>query len=728
MSRCTRIGSSLAVLALAAGCGAPTNGVAVVDCAGTAPEQKEEVVMSVETKREAEVAKPGFDAAQVAKVTAALEAKFGRTQAGRLRVGVAQAAALWLPEDGDVEAFEAFCLENFVADDAARTAIFARFEDAMEQVLGHLHEVRRFLREPIDLDRGAIRPIDRLFAEYDLGDHCIEDLFRTKVAFAVLLNFRRYTLAEKLELGPSWSRDDWARAAAADVFTSRVPAEVEQRITAAYLASDSYINDYNVYMHNLLLPDGTRPFPKGLKLISHWGLRDELKAQYAVADGLPKQRLIRAVMEKIVAQEIPAAVVNDPRVDWDVQGGKLAPTPAAEIDEGAVPLAAGAAIDPAREPDTRYARLLDVFRAEKGADPFTPSTPSHVARKFELERQIPKGEVERLLGDVLRSPAVEEVAALVAKRLGRPLEPFDVWYDGFTPRGGRSEAELDAAVKRAYPDIGAFQKKLPMILGRLGFDKATAAFLSGKIVVDPARGAGHAMGAERRADGAHLRTRVPAGGMNYKGYNIAMHELGHNVEQVFSLNRMDHYLLYGTPNTAFTEGFAFAFQAKDVENLGLKKPSPLDRSLLTLDAFWSTYEISGVGMVDIRIWDWMYAHPEATPAELREAMIEIAKGVWNEFYADVFGVRDVALLAIYSHIIDAGLYIPDYPMGFLIQFQMERHFAEKGLAGEMERMCKLGSITPNAWMQAAVGAPISAQPIVDAARQAAQEVAAADAR
>ena len=213
--------------------------------------------------------------------------------------------------------------------------------------------------------------------------------------------------------------------------------------------------------------------------------------------------------------------------------------------------------------------------------------------------------------------------------------------------------------------------------------------------------------------------------MNYKGYNIAMHELGHNVEQVFSLNRVDHYLLYGTPNTAFTEGFAFAFQAKDVENLGLRKPSPEDRALLTLDAFWSTFEISGVGMVDIRIWDWMYAHPDATPAETREAMIRIAKDVWNEFYADVFGVRDVALLAIYSHIIDAGLYIPDYPLGFLIQFQMEEHFAKKGLATEMERMCRLGSITPDAWMQAAVGAPISAQPIVDAASRAAKDVAAA---
>ncbi|MFQ6093332.1 MAG: hypothetical protein ACE5OR_11800 [bacterium] len=52
--------------------------------------------------------------------------------------------------------------------------------------------------------------------------------------------------------------------------------------------------------------------------------------------------------------------------------------------------------------------------------------------------------------------------------------------------------------------------------------------------------------------------------MNYKGYNIALHEFGHNVEQVFSLNRVDHTLLRGVPNTAFTEGFAFGLQPRDL--------------------------------------------------------------------------------------------------------------------------------------------------------------------
>ena len=97
-------------------------------------------------------------------------------------------------------------------------------------------------------------------------------------------------------------------------------------------------------------------------------------------------------------------------------------------------------------------------------------------------------------------------------------------------------------------------------------------------MVDPARGSGHAWGAQLRTAPAHLRTRVAAAGMDYKGYNIAVHEMGHNVEQTFSLKDIDHWLLNGVPNTAFTEALAFVFQAKDLELLGLAKPDAARRS------------------------------------------------------------------------------------------------------------------------------------------------------
>ena len=124
--------------------------------------------------------------------------------------------------------------------------------------------------------------------------------------------------------------------------------------------------------------------------------------------------------------------------------------------------------------------------------------------------------------------------------------------------------------------------------------------------------------------------------MDYKGYNIAVHEMGHNVEQTFSLKDVDHWLLNGVPNTAFTEALAFVFQAKDLELLGSEHDSPTqDDALRTLNDFWATYEIAGVALVDMAVWHWMYDHPNATPAELKDAVIKISKDIWNKYYAPV---------------------------------------------------------------------------------------------
>lgn len=210
--------------------------------------------------------------------------------------------------------------------------------------------------------------------------------------------------------------------------------------------------------------------------------------------------------------------------------------------------------------------------------------------------------------------------------------------------------------------------------------------------------------------------------MNYKSFNIAMHELGHNVEQVFSLYRVDHTLIEGVPNTAFTEGFAFVFQARDLDVLGLSRPDPELTAFKALDVFWMTREIAGVGLVDMRVWRWMYEHPDAKPAELREAVVRIAKEVWNAYYADVLGVKDSPILAIYSHMIAYGLYLPDYPLGHIIAFQVEEYLESRDLAKEMERMCSQGRITPNAWMKGAIGKPISTQPMIRAAAKALEVV------
>ena len=223
---------------------------------------------------------------------------------------------------------------------------------------------------------------------------------------------------------------------------------------------------------------------------------------------------------------------------------------------------------------------------------------------------------------------------------------------------------------------------------------------------------------------ARLRTRVEPGGMDFKGYNIALHELGHNVEQTFSLNLVDHTLLAGVPNNAFTEALAMVVQGHDLELLGLAAPDARSEALKTLNDFWATAEIAGVALVDMAVWHWMYEHPEATPAELKAATLRIARDLWNRYYAPVFKQPDVTLLAVYSHMIRDVLYLPDYPIGHLIAFQIEDHLRKADrFAAEFERMAKVGNVTPDLWMQSATGSAVSADALLSATQRALAEVA-----
>ncbi len=650
----------------------------------------------------------------VAETIDKLIARHGAEHEEQIRIGVAQVAERFRPVDGDDEAFQALCLEHYIANPAERRRAFERLQEVMEQIEGHLHEVRRELRRPLDLDLGPIHPVDRLLGGINLAAHVTEDLFRGKVAFVALLNFPVSTLASRLAHGAAWDRERWAVSRLTDRFATRLPAEVRQEVTRALSGSYQYVAGYNIHMGSLRTRDDRALFPEGLKLISHWGLRDELKSQYAEGEaGLERQRMIFDVMLRIVRQEIPAAVIDDGTHLWTPATNKLRARDGGEVAETLS----------AREPDTRYRHLLDNFRALRREDPYYPATPTYIERKFELERQMTEREVEELLVAVLESAEFGDLAALIKQRLGRELEPFDIWYAGFAPRAALSEDELDRIVGARFPDPAAFQEALPELLETLGFTPERARWLSERIVVDPSRGAGHAMGARRREDRAHLRTRFGADGMDYKGYNIAIHELGHNVEQVFSLNAIDHWFLRGVPNTAFTEAFAFVFQGRDLDLLGLTEDDATRGELFEpLRQLWQTAEIGAVGLVDMQVWRWLYENPSATPAELREAVLANARDVWNRFFAPHFGQEDVELLAIYSHMISNALYLPDYSLGHIIAFQIDRALRRGDFGADFERMARLGRLTPTAWMEAAVGEPLAATALLEAARTSLETV------
>ncbi|HXY02425.1 MAG TPA: hypothetical protein VEI49_02555 [Terriglobales bacterium] len=666
---------------------------------------------------------PAWMASSVSKMETELTAKYGEPQKTRVQRGLQQVSEFWRAEDGDAASFEEFVRNNLAGDQASLDTMFKRYEHLLEQLDGHMHEINREFRQQQDLDAGPVLSFDEIFAGYDPSAHIIDDFFANKLAFIVLLNFPLTTLDQRLHEGPNWSRRQWAEVRLGQRFDKRIPADVNLAIAQAGADADAYIAQYNIWMYHLLDNQGQRLFPPKMRLLSHWNLRDEIKSDYAdPQNGLAKQRMIQQVMERIVTQTIPQAVVDNPQLDWNPYTNEIRPAAAKDSDASGKPQSA----TNAREPDTRYAKLLGTFLASRKADVYSPTAPTLIARRFDEDREIPEARVQAMLEQVVSSPLVAQTAKLIQSRLGRPLEPFDIWYNGFRPGSKYSEAELDAIVAKKYPTAEAYQKDIPNLLMKLGFSSERAQYVANNIVVDPARGSGHAMGAEMRTEKAHLRTRVEKTGMNYKGFNIAVHEMGHNVEQTFSLNDVDYTLLKGVPNTAFTEALAFVFQGRDLQLLGLPASDEKAEAEKTLNDFWGTYEISGVALVDMEVWHWMYDHPQATPAQLNQATVQTAKDVWNRYYAPVFGKKDVVLLGVYSHMIDSFLYLPDYPIGHMIAFQIEEQMKKAGSIGpEFERMAKMGRVTPDLWMENATGKPVGPEALLQATQRALTPVTAA---
>lgn len=643
---------------------------------------------------------------QIQKTTDTLKMLHGKSSLFRIERGVSQVAALWRAEDGTAEEFEAFCRKMFVADEAELSKLYDTLERNFEVMIGHFHKIDSHLKRPLHVSGPATTELDMLFGYYDVYAHLDDDMFSGKVAFVTALNFPFYTLEEKSRLGESWSRREWAYARMGDRFISRVPASIKQGQSKVLTENDTYIAEYNIVMGNLVDENGQRLFPEDMKLISHWGLRDELKSNYANKEqGLTKQRMIYQVMKRIIDQTLPENVVGNEELLWEPYSNKI-------VD------ASGADVAAKSSDDMRYVALLNNFLSSKALDPYFPHYPTQIDRAIDRDMEIPLAEVKSLFISLLTSPQVREVASFIAGRLGRPLEPFDIWYDGFKPRGTMSEDELTKITSKLYPNPDALKADLPHILVKLGWTPEEAERITSLIVVDPSRGAGHAMGSMMRGDVARLRTRIGEKGMDYKGYNIAVHEFGHNVEQTISMNDVDYYMLNGVPNTGFTEALAFLFQLKDLQLLGLQTISEEDMYYMALDKFWSCYEIMGVSLVDIAVWEWMYANTEASPAELKEALLKIAKEVWNSYYADILGGKDETLLGIYSHMLVYPLYLPNYSVGHLINFQIEKYMGDKNLAKEVQRMFSVGRILPNHWMKHAVGAPISTEPILTSTSEA----------
>lgn len=630
---------------------------------------------------------------------------------------------LW---DGSETEFTEFIETNFITDSIQLEKLFDRISYNFEVINGSNNEISLILKKPTQLNTSNheyLGMVDDILSSYESSSHFSNDMFSNKLAYLITLNFPSYNLAEKLEKSKTWSKRDWAKARLGDYFTMKVDASINQKVSKAQTDADNYISNYYIFMGNIVNNDNVSLFPENMKLISHWNLRDELKSNYAKPNGLEKQRLLYSVMNNIIKQEIPQAIINSPEYKWNPITNEVYSKDLSLITDVNIIR---------NEENIRYSHILNNFEAIKEADKIYNE--NYIKRKFDGEYEISQTEMEKLFINYLSSPVIKDVAKLIKNRLGRNLEPFDIWYDGFKSRGSINEEELDKITKKLYPNSDAVQKDLFNILMKLGFDETKSKFIASKVIVEPSKGAGHAWGAQAKWQNSYLRTRIESDGMDYKGYNIAVHEFGHNVEQTFSLHNVPEYLIAGVPNNAFTEAIAFLFQLKDLELLGLESDDINRVNLYVLDNFWNTYEIMGAALVDQYVWKWLYENPNANKEELNIAVNRIAKEVWNKYYAEIFGIKDQNILAVYSHSIDYPLYLSAYPLGHLIEFQLTDHInkkisAEKDnnlkkkiFANEVERFSSIGKLLPNIWMNEAVGSNISGEPLINAAKNAVSKI------
>lgn len=663
------------------------------------------LLISCNTKQETTTPMNTITTTEQNQVIEQLKSKYPTAQALRIERGVRQTAALWQTEQCDNSEFSEFCISNFMPDSLSYDRLFGKLQRNFEILWGNNSIIQMRLNEPLDLPGTEVEKVDMMFGAYNPTAHLESDLYDNKIAYLTTLNFPLYTLEEKNSDGKSWSRQQWAYARMGEVFTSRIPSELNISMSQVSSDADIYISTYNIPMGEIYNNDNKQLFPKGMNLLTHWNLRDEIKANYSDKDnGLEKQQMVYQVMQRIIDQSIPSEVINNEAYQWNPLTNELKKD--------------GKVVVSVAEGGKRYEQMHRLFAEKKKQDPLYPEAMNtYIKRKFDGEMEISQPQVEELFIRFVSSPEAKKVGDIIASRLGRPLQPFDIWYDGFKSRSSMDQEMLNSKTRTLYPNAQALERNIPTLLTQLGYDKSRAQYIGEKIAVDPARGSGHARGAAMRGDKSHLRTRIAPEGMDYKGYNIAIHELGHNVEQTISLYDVENYMLSGVPNTSFTEALAFMFQKRDLDLLGITNPE--NRELEAMDTFWSLYEIMGVSLVDMQTWQWMYDHPEASVAEIGQAVQDISKDVWNKYYAPVFGSTDQPILGIYSHMISYPLYLSAYSFGRLIFFQLENHLKDlpkQQFASEIDRIFKLGRLTPDIWMQQAVGETISIEPTLNAVR------------
>ena len=598
--------------------------------------------------------------------------------------GVARVAQYWREDDGDLDAMNAFCKEHFIADDAERARLLDRLEKALMTTTGHLTEIRRTLRRWTDLRGDDMPGTDDVLATFDPAPDLSEQYFAQRIAFIAILNFDRPDLTTMLRDGDQWDADTWASVRIAKWFGPRIPKSVADHAREAGHKASKWVAEFHVPVGRMIDENGRIWFDTDRKLLAHWLIREAIKSLYGEEGGVTGQRALMRVMGRHIDGTIPRSIMDGTATgNWD---------PVANTVDGKTPTEFVG--------NERYETWLSQFHVAQAIDEHCPEYPTALARKFERQREIPVEQVEQLLEDLLSSP------------VGRPLESQDIYFEDLFDT--RPQDEMNAMVRERYADHHAFQAALPTLLRELGYDDEQADFLGTNIQVEIARGSGHAMRPGMPEYNAWLRTSSLENELGWAGYDTAMHELGHNLEQVISTHYVPRPALRGVPNTACTEAFAFLYQSLAMQGLGLTPEAdavdPFHAD--SIQCMLASCQIAGPSLVDLRTWQWLYSNPEATAEQLRDAVLSIAGEVWANHYEAFFGPDPDHIMASYQHMVAHPLYLADYVLGHVQSHQIRSQLRNRELASETIRICSLGQLTPDLWMKRAVGTGLDVSALV----------------
>lgn len=615
---------------------------------------------------------------------------------GTIQLRVSLAASTWNFSEWGADSFVQFCKEHFLADRQQRLELLEALDRALGEVSGHLEMTSKILSRGIDCDEVPLRPHHSLLAAFTPSAHFSEDLRNHKVAALVQLNFGTN------ETSPCQTKMGWVERRLADTGREMVPARLLAESTKTHSEAELYLRSFNLYLQNIRFHDSAVKFEKLPPLISHWGLRDHLISLYGAKGGLQKQRAIRGLLQNVVDGEIPRQIVNNPGAIWD--------QPRGTVKIGGRTVKA----DPTQ--CDRWEKFRRCFEVQKKIDPYL-KFPSLLEHRFKVGHEMPLERVEAMLRTALGSAVAGPCAALLQKMIGRPLEAHDIYFKSFDTAG--SKPPLTYNLAKRYPNASALTQAVPSVLRRLGFSAERATWIGSKIVVESSRAAGHAMGPSIREDIQRIRTRFPKEGADEQTFDTFMHELGHAVEQVLSSFPVSHYALWGIPAISFTEAFAFTFQERTDFILGRKVSAGVKaQNVQAIREFWELFHIAGPALVEIELFKWLYKHPGASAEQIQRKVRGIGDDIWENYYARVLGQEGYGLCSVYSHMLNCGLYLPFYPMGHIIGFQIRQFLHGKNLSKEMERLCAIGRVYPDVWMKEAVGTEVSVEPLLKAATKA----------